>query len=81
MKINAITSLCLLSLIVSGCSKRGETEIVTFPLRGEVVRIDSAKLTVTVSHQAIPNYMSAMTMPFKVHDPGLLRGLAVGDSI
>jgi protein SCO1/2 len=81
MKIYAIASLCLLSLIASGCSKSRETEIVTFPLRGEVVRIDSAKLTVTVSHQAIPNYMNAMTMPFRVHDPGLLRGLAVGDSI
>jgi len=81
MKIGAFAPLLFLSLFASGCSKSRETEIVTFPLRGEVVRIDSAKLTVTVSHQAIPNYMNAMTMPFRVHDAGLLRGLAVGDSI
>jgi protein SCO1/2 len=54
---------------------------VTFPLRGEVLRIDTAKLTLTVAHQAIPNYMNAMTMPFKVRDKDLLRPLAVGDSI
>ena len=71
--------LCL--LLGLGCAKNRETDLVTFPLRGEIVRIDSAKLTVTVSHQAIPNYMNAMTMPFKVHDAGLLRPLAVGDSI
>jgi protein SCO1/2 len=68
-------------LLTAGCTKNKETNLVTFPLRGEVVRIDTAKLTLTVSHQAIPNYMNAMTMPFKVRDGTLLRVLAVGDSI
>ena len=72
--------LCLL-LLAAGCARNKETNLVTFPLRGEVVRIDTAKLTLTVSHQAIPNYMNAMTMPFKVRDRTLLRPLAVGDSI
>jgi protein SCO1/2 len=73
--------LCILLLLAAGCSKNKETNLVTFPLRGEVVRVDTAKLTLTVAHQAIPNYMNAMTMPFKVHDANLLRPLAVGDSI
>ena len=71
----------LLCLLAAGCSRSRETELVTFPLRGEVVRIDTAKLTLTVAHQAIPNYMNAMTMPFKVRERGVLRPLAVGDSI
>ena len=73
--------ICFLAALAPGCSKQSRTDIVTFPLRGEVVRIDSAQMRVTVSHQAIPNYMNAMTMPFKVHEAGVLRGLAVGDSI
>ncbi len=73
--------LYLLLLLAAGCAKNKETNLVTFPLRGEVVRIDTAKLTITVAHQAIPNYMNAMTMPFKVRERGLLLPLAVGDSI
>jgi protein SCO1/2 len=73
--------ICFITLVAAGCSKNSGTDLVTFPLRGEVVRIDSAQMRVTVSHQAIPNYMNAMTMPFKVHDAGVLRGLSVGDSI
>jgi protein SCO1/2 len=37
--------------------------------------------TVVIAHEAIPNYMEAMTMPFKVHDPGELTGLRPGDKI
>jgi len=81
MHKHALPLICFVLALSSGCSKKSETDIVTFPLRGEVVRIDSAQLRVTVSHQAIPNYMNAMTMPFKVHEAGILRGLAVGDSI
>jgi len=71
-------TFCLLS-----CSKQEQkpTDLVTFPLKGEVVEIDTAKNRVIVAHEEIPNYMMAMTMPFKVKNPALLRGLQVGDSI
>jgi protein SCO1 len=81
MKFRTIALLWLLLPLAAGCTKNKETNLVTFPLRGEVVRVDTAKLTLTVAHQAIPNYMNAMTMPFKVRDRNLLRPLAVGDSI
>jgi protein SCO1 len=73
----------LLSLLVLSCGRneQKQTDLVTFPLRGEVVGIDTAKGVLTVAHEEIPNYMSAMVMPFKVKDPKLLRGLAIGDSI
>lgn len=71
----------LLLLCAAGCSRNKQTDLVTFPLRGEIVRLDTSKGVVTVSHEAIPNYMNAMTMPFRVHDRGLLRGLNVGDSV
>lgn len=81
MNPHALPLLCLLPLLAAGCTKNRETDLVTLPLRGEVVRIDTARLTLTVAHQAIPNYMNAMTMPFKVRDRNLLRPLAIGDSI
>jgi protein SCO1/2 len=71
------------SLLLPSCSKQDEkqTDLVTFPLRGKVVSVDTAKLRVMISHEEIPNYMMAMTMPFKVKDPALLSELEPGDSV
>lgn len=73
----------LISFTVAGCSKKesGEKDLVTFPLKGEVVSIDMEKRRVMVAHEEIPNYMMAMTMPFKVKDTTQLLGLEQGDSI
>lgn len=82
MRFPAILPTVALALL-SSCSRenRSETDLVTFPLRGEVVGLDTASSTVTVAHEAIPNYMNAMIMPFKVKNRALLRPLGVGDSI
>ncbi|HWP83470.1 MAG TPA: SCO family protein [Bacteroidota bacterium] len=90
-KLNAeLRSQCIRSVILFclatalGCSKKEEkreVDIVTFPLKGEVVSVDMEKRRVMVAHEEIPNYMMAMTMPFKVKDTTLLLGLEVGDSI
>jgi protein SCO1/2 len=37
--------------------------------------------TVVVKHEAIPDYMPAMTMPMEVKDTNELKGLDVGDAI
>jgi protein SCO1/2 len=73
----------LFACCILSCSKQEQkqTDLVTFPLKGEVVEIDTAKNRVMIAHEEIPNYMMAMTMPFKVKNPALLRGLEVGDSI
>ena len=34
-----------------------------------------------VSHEAITNYMDAMTMPYKVDKPDILKQVKVGDQI
>lgn len=73
--------LAVLSVIAYGCKEEKRTDLVTFPLRGEVVEIDTARHRLMVAHEEIPNYMMAMTMPFKVKNRDLLRGLQVGDSI
>lgn len=45
---------------------------------GMVVRVDVARHTLTVSHDVIPGYMPAMTMPFEVKAGSALDGLAPG---
>lgn len=79
-----IVTFLTLAIIFAGCAKREEkkqADLVTFPLKGEVVAIDTVKKRVTVSHEEIPNYMAAMTMPFKVKNPALLKSIQVGDSV
>ncbi|HEY4611619.1 MAG TPA: SCO family protein [Bacteroidota bacterium] len=67
-----------------GCApkeEKKETELVTFAVKGEVVAIDTAKMRVTIAHEEIPNYMMAMTMPFRVKDAALFSAVQVGDSV
>jgi protein SCO1/2 len=53
----------------------------TFQVNGRVRELTRAAKTLTVAHEAIPNYMPAMTMPLEVKDVSLLNGLRVGDEI
>jgi protein SCO1/2 len=52
-----------------------------YKLRGKVVSINSATNEVTLNHEAIPGFMDAMTMPYKLKDPGILGELHPGDVI
>ena len=38
--------------------------------KGTVMELKPDGRTVVIRHEAISNYMAAMTMPFKVKDPG-----------
>lgn len=51
------------------------------PINGRIVRFDAAKHTVTLAHDAIPSYMDAMTMEFKVKEAWPFGIMAEGDSM
>lgn len=53
----------------------------TYKLRGKVVSTNPAKGEVTVDHEAIPGFMDAMTMPYKLKDANILSELHPGDLI
>jgi protein SCO1/2 len=57
------------------------TNLQTFQAQGMVKEVPADGRTVVIAHEAIPNYMEAMTMPFKVKEPGELAGLRPGDRI
>lgn len=50
-------------------------------VKGVVKEVEPDGKTAVIRHEAISNYMPAMTMPFEVSDTNLLRGLQSGDEI
>jgi protein SCO1/2 len=58
-----------------------ESDEALFRGRGIVRGIHPDRAEVLVEHEAIPGLMTAMTMVFGLTDPGLLEGLAIGNTI
>jgi protein SCO1 len=77
-----VTIAALLSLVVS-CRKESElgTNPHVFQARGIIEQLKPDGTTVVIKHEAISNYMEAMTMPFVVKQPQELAGMAAGDEI
>jgi protein SCO1/2 len=52
-----------------------------YKLRGKIVVTDAAKGQVTLDHEAIPGFMDAMVMPYKLKDASIVSELHSGDVI
>lgn len=75
-------ALAATGITLSSCRKEARpVDLVTFPLYGRVLALDTTALRVTIRHDSIPHYMPGMIMPFRVKDPSLLRGITPGDSV
>lgn len=79
-----------LSLLGAGCNKPKSPPSATVPqstnqqvfqVKGVVMEVSPQKRSVTIKHEAVTNYMPAMTMPFDVKDTNELTGLAPGDPV
>ena len=57
------------------------TAMQTFAAKGVVLEVGNDAQTIVIKHEAVSNYMGAMTMPFKVKDSKELAGLQAGDEI
>jgi protein SCO1/2 len=71
----------LVSISLLACKPRATGPEQRYPIKGKVVNVDKRGAAVTVAHEAIPGYMDAMTMPFKLKDPSLLDVMADGDRL
>ncbi|UWZ83740.1 SCO family protein [Occallatibacter riparius] len=85
-----LTSSFLAAAILSGChstprpdapSAATDPRFKVYKMRGKVMSVNVAKSEVTVNHEAIPGFMEAMTMPYKVKDPNVVTELHGGDVI
>ncbi|HEY3703938.1 MAG TPA: SCO family protein [Terracidiphilus sp.] len=89
--IRRYASLTILAatILLPGCHKAASSDqpssadssYKTYKLKGKVMSTNLKTGEVTVNHQAIPGFMEAMTMPYKVKDPGVLSELHPGDVI
>src|ERR1035441_6820385 len=77
----AVVCLVLSVVFVAGCKGSGgggsnasgagasaAGELKTFPIRGKIVSVDAAKGSVMLDHEAVPGFMEAMTMSYKLKD-------------
>jgi|SRR6266853_1573073 len=71
-----LTSILLLLTASVGCNRTRK-----YPLQGEVIAKDAMTGEITVKHGDIPGFMSAMTMPYRVKDPSVIRELQPGDKV
>ena len=56
-------------------------ELKTFPIQGKIVSVDAAKGSILLDHQAVPGFMDAMTMTYKLKNPSIVSELHPGDRI
>jgi protein SCO1/2 len=71
----------LLVGLLAGCRDAAAPAAVRYPLSGQLlgVQLDTGELL--VRHEAVPGYMDAMTMPFRVLDRTSVRDRRPGDLI
>ncbi|HUX43799.1 MAG TPA: SCO family protein [Terracidiphilus sp.] len=78
-----LTSSLLLVVALAGCHSGQQaptqTDYTVYHLRGRVVATNPATGEVTLNHDAIPGFMDAMVMPYKLKDPSILSDLHPGD--
>jgi len=80
-----ILALAVFFFPLAGCRGNSPTNsaksypVKTFKIRGKIVGKDATH--VTLDHEAVPGFMEAMTMPYKLKDPSVLTELHPGDRI
>jgi protein SCO1/2 len=74
--------------VLGGCRRQQQSDqdsatasYKIYKLRGKIVATNPATAEVTLNHEAIPGFMEAMTMPYKLKDPSILDELHSGDTI
>jgi protein SCO1/2 len=78
---SSLLALFALAGCHSGQKQNSSQNYKVYHLRGKVVSTDSAKGAVTLNHEAVPGFMDAMTMSYKLKDASILGELHPGDMI
>jgi len=77
-KLASVVSVCL--LLAAGCSKP-KPEAHRYDVTGEVISVDKRGHMLILKHQAIADYMTAMTMGFVVKDDWVFNVAKAGDHV
>lgn len=84
-----LASILLAAIPLSGCHSHSQpgaqnqssSNFTTYHLRGKIVTANPATGELMIDGDAIPGYMDAMTMPYKLKNPGIINDLHPGDTI
>ena len=85
--VHRLLAVLLFALVLAGCKSAPrpdsqsslDSSFKIYKLRGKVVSTDATVGEVTLAHEAIPGFMGAMTMPYKLKDANILSELHPGD--
>ncbi len=75
------TFLILAAFLFSSCQRSHPPAEKRYPFTGRVVSIDAASQSVVIDAAAIPGFMDAMAMSYKIKPATALNQLAPGDSL
>ena len=81
MNATLLTFICLAVALSTSCNKTPTMAAKRYHLKGKVVSIDKQGKMANIDSEAIPDFMSAMTMPYTVKPEGELGRLKPGDAI
>lgn len=86
MKIAILFLSCAIAFTAVSCNNKpagsaSPAHSRQFHLKGKVVSIDDRAKMVNVDSEAIPGFMDAMTMPYKVKPDSELNQLHPGDDV
>lgn len=68
-------------MVLFACGCQAAEPSAVYTVKGTIREISADRRTVTLQHEEIPGYMSAMTMPFPVKSPELLDGFVPGEEV
>jgi protein SCO1/2 len=68
-----------LFVLLAACAPEPEARL--YQLKGQILVVKPETNEVLVKHEDIPGFMPAMTMPYAVNDPALLKARVPGDLI
>jgi protein SCO1/2 len=79
-----------LGVLASGCRQKVNSEGAQsataartkhYPVRGKIIGVDATHEEIVLDAAAIPGFMEAMTMPYRLKNPSIISELHPGDSI
>ncbi len=81
MRHRSLIPLALAALVFALPACRREPPARQYEITGHVLAVKPDSTEITIRHDDIPGFMAAMTMPFKVKDPQVVKGRVPGDLV
>ena len=81
LALNRRASCAVVIAIVLGAVTWSPAQTKEYTINGMVLRVDPARRSFLVSHDAVPGLMAAMTMSFDVRDAKELTGVQPGNAV